>query len=944
VTDDDWQSIEAAFHHAISLAGDEREAFVADFEARDPALGERLRALVEADRKSDSNLEAPIESGVKAMAQATVDPWLGRRIAAWTITRRVATGGMGAVFAAERSDGQFEQRVAIKLMNAQLLAPDAIARFKAERQILADLNHPYIAKLHDGGTTEDGVPYLVMEYVDGLPIDRHCDLGNMTIDERLSLFMKVCDAVDYAHRRLTVHRDLKPSNILVDAHGNPKLLDFGIAKLLDEHALNMTVAVTRDGARAMTPEYASPEQVRGQPVSVATDVYSLGVLLYRLMTGQSPYGASVTTPLEYERAIIEQDPKRPSTVFSGTGRSSAGGTRGLTDRQLRNRLSGDLDNIALKTLQKEPERRYPSVSALAADVGRYLRHEPVEARGNDWLYVTKKFVVRNARGVALTIAVVAGIAALVTFYTLRLADERDRANLSAAEAREVAGFLTDMFASASPHVAQGEPVTAVDLLEQGREKIGALGEQPELQAELYRIMGSSYTALGYTGESIPMLETALALKQSVQPDDRLGIAEAMHNLSEAHRQHGQRSEAEVLMRQSLDLLVAELGDQDERVARTKARLGVVLFDLRRVDEGFRLLQEALDTKIALGTGDDLMAIDIRANMANSLDLQGRYEEALALHDETIALSRTMEGELAPNTIIRMGNRALVLNRLGRFDEAIAQIDEAIERGEKVWPENADQIAFMIGVRAATLKRVGRFEESLRDYRQAEEMTRSGIGEDNTRYVARLRGVGSVLAEMGRFDEAEATDRQALEIAGRVDGEDGYQAALLYLLLGMLMNDQHEFAAAEPLLRRAESLRDLLGNNSTLVAQKHLAMSLSGQGRFDEAEELFKDVLAKAEDSYGPQSASLIGYLVAASHHYRDAGNPQRAVEFSSRAFDIARLEKHRGYVDSVYAVAEHGLTLAALGRRDEAAPLIVEARKQFTEYYGPDDARVAELN
>jgi len=944
VTTDEWQNIEAAFHHAISLAGDEREAFLADFEARNPALGDRLRALVEADRNSDVNLEAPIESGVKAMAQSSVDPWLGRQIAAWRITRRIATGGMGAVFAAERCDGQFEQSVAIKLMNAQLLSPDAIARFKAERQILADLNHPYIAKLHDGGTTEDGVPYLVMEYVDGLPIDRHCDQRNMTLEARLALFVKVCDAVDYAHRQLTVHRDLKPSNIIVDANGDPKLLDFGIAKLLDEHALNMTIAVTRDGARAMTPEYASPEQVRGQPVSVATDVYSLGVLLYRLMTGQSPYGASVTTPLEYERAIIEQDPKRPSTIFSGTGHSVAGDTRGLTDKQLRNRLSGDLDNIALKTLQKEPERRYLSVSALAADVGRYLRHEPVEARGNAWAYIAKKFVVRNARGVALTIVIVGGIAALVTFYTLRLADERDRANLSAAEAHEVAGFLTDMFESASPHVAQGEPVTAVDLLEQGREKIDALDEQPELQAELYRIMGSSYTALGYTGESIPMLEKALALKQSNRPDDRLGIAETMHNLSEAHRQHGQRAEAEALMRRSLEILVAELGDQDERVARTKARLGVILFDVRRIDEGYRLLQEALDTKIALGTGDDVMAIDIRANMANSLDNQGHYDEALALHEETIALSRRMEGELAPNTIIRMGNRALVLIRIGRYNDAIEQIDEAIERGEQVWPENADQLAFMTGVRAASLKRVGRYEESLRDYRRAEEMTRRGIGEDNTRYVARLRGLGSVLAEMGRFDEAESTERQALEIAGRVEGEDGYQAALLYLLLGMLMNDRHDFAAAEPLLRRANSLRDVLGVHSALVAQNQLAVSLSGQGRFDEADKLFADVLKQAELVHDSQSASLISYLVAVSRHYRDVGNPQRAVEFSARAFEIARLEEHRGYVDSAYAIAEHGLTLAALGRMDEATPLITEARKQLTEYYGPDDLRVAELN
>ena len=944
MTTDDWQRIETAFQQALSLHGRERQAFLENFARDHPALRDQLEALIAADAGDDDMLQAPIAGKVRALAEETRDPWIGRHVGAWTITERIASGGMGSVFLADRSDGQFEQQVAVKILSAQLLSPDTVTRFRTERQILAGLNHPYIAQLHDGGTTDEGVPYLVMEHVTGLPIDAHCDEYSLGIDERLALFRKVCDAVDYAHRQLTVHRDLKPSNILVDSNGHPKLLDFGIAKLLDASAANMTVAVTRDGARAMTPEYASPEQVRGEPVSVATDVYALGVLLFRLMTGQSPYGLTDGTPLDYERAIVDEEPKRPSTIVTATGDASrVSERRGLTDKQLRGRLQGDLDNILLKTLQKEPERRYLSAMSLSADIGRYLQHEPIEARGNDWAYIARKFAVRHARGLATTVVVVAAIATLVAFYTVRLADERDRANLAAAQAREVSTFLTDMFASASPHVAQGETVTAFDLLQQGRDNIDSLHGQPTLQAELYRIMGRSYTALGDTGTAIPVLERSLALKREQSASDTFDIAETLHNLSEARRQHGDREIAERLMRESLNLLIAEVGDRDERVARTKARLGVILFDLKRIDEGFELLQSALETKIGLGTGDDLLAIDIRGNMANSLDDQGQFEDALALHDETIALSRRIEGELAPNTIIRMANRGLVLSRLGRYDEAIAQLDEAIERGERVWPETADQLAYMIGARAADLKRVGRFDESLGGYRRAAELTRRGLGEDNTRYAARLRGVGSALLEMWRLDEAEAMFQEALAIADRKLGDDNYMAAQLYLFLGRTFNRKKEFIAAENALRSAERLGDMLTRHNLLAVRIEIAAALSGQGNNAEALRAFEEVLADAEAVFAAGSPRRIDFLVPLSRHLRNSGDTERALQYSTRAFDIARIKAHRGHVTAAEAVAEHALALDAAGRSDEAAPLLDEARKRMTELFDADDPRVAEL-
>ncbi len=941
---DDWQKIEAAFEAALSLEGDARAAFVDAFERSEPDLGQQLRKLLAADEGGDADLRGKIESAAESLTSAGGDPWIGREIGAWTITRRLAGGGMSAVFLAERSDQQYSQTVAVKVMAAQLLMPEAISRFKSERQILANLNHPYIAKLIDGGSTDDGLPFLVMEYVQGLPIDQHCDEQKLTIDQRLGLFRNVCNAVDYAHRNLIVHRDLKPSNILVDGNGDPKLLDFGIAKLLDAGAYNNTIAMTREGSRAMTPEYASPEQVRGEPISVSTDVYALGVLLFRLMTGQSPYGATLSTAREYERAIVETDPRRPSTVITAPDADvEIVERRDTSAERLRRRLVGDLDNIVLKTLQKEQERRYPTASALSADIRRFLAHEPVEARGDDWIYKSTKFAVRNARGLLIAAIVLIGGASLVTYYTLRIADERDRANLAAAESREVSSFLSGLFASASPFASQGETITAIDLLDQGREQIDQLDDQPLLQAELYRIMGSSYTALGETDTSVPLLEKALAAKRPARPRDELSIAETLENLSEAHRQHGESEVAEEYLRRALAIREAELGPNNNVVADTKGRLGVVLFDRRKREEGLQILQEALATKNALGSGEDSAAIDMHGNIANSLDSLGRYEEAISLHQETIALSKRVDGELHPNTIIRMSNLGLTMMRQGEVEDAVDQFSEAILLGQQVWPPNHDQLAFMTGAKAAGLKRLGRLEDSLQQYNAAAEMTRQGIGEDNTRFVARLRGVGSILMDMRQFDEADVTFNRALALAIELEGDDGYHATVLRVFLGQSKVDQMQYAAAESYLRDAIKSSGKLGRASALIAKNELAIAISAQGRYDEAQPLFLEALAEKESTNGPTSPALLGFLSETGAHYRRAGDLTKALEYGERAYPIAHAKAAEGSLTAAQAIADYARTLGELGRSDDAQKYYREAHGYLLAAYGPDDDLVADL-
>ena len=923
MADDNWTRLEAAFQEAVGLAGDERESFIQTLAAKEPSLAEQLRKLLAADANNDDESHSPISATVESLANAAKDPFVGRQFGAWTITKRLAGGGMGAVFLADRTDQQYSQTVAIKVMAAQLLATEAISRFRAERQILANLNHPYIAQLIDGGSTDDGLPYLVMEYIDGLPIDQHCDENKLSLEQRLDLFRKVCAAVDYAHRNLVVHRDLKPSNILIDSNGNPKLLDFGIAKLLEAEAYQHTMAMTREGMRAMTPEYASPEQVRGESISVATDVYALGMLLFRLMTGASPYDVPVTTSRDYEAAILDINPRKPSTAITAADTpETVFASRSVTLDRLRKQLAGDLDNIALKALQKEPERRYATASDLSKDIGRYLAHEPVEARGDEWSYKARKFVVRNARGLAITGTVVAGIAVLVTFYTIQLADERDRANLAAAQASEVSDFLTGLFESASPHEAKGDVVSAIDLLQQGSERIEALEQQPKVKAELMRIMASSMTALGQLDQSIPMLERVLAYKEAEDPPNLISISQTTHNLAEATRQNRDLERAEHYGRRTLDIARQELGENDSDTAFVMARLGVILFDAHKVDEALELEQRALDIMIANGDGETSNAIDIRGNIGNVLSSLGRYTEAETLMRENIALSERVDGELHPNTIIRRSNLAQVLTRLGKFDEAVEVFDGCIEAGHKVWPENHDQIAYMTGARGGVLKRLGRMDEALADYQAAQAMTRARVGEDHLLYVARLRGTGSVLMDMRRYAEAEATFNEALAKAIRLQGEDASLATQLRFFLGRLANDRKRYDDATQYLQRALQHRTQLPGNYQTMAMVELADALSTLGRLDDAEPLLLQALTDKEKAAGHDNPTVLPFLGVATAHYRRAGDLDRSLAYGKRIAAIVANDEQALVWSGALALLEYGDTLQAMG--DSSAAAVME--------------------
>ena len=482
-----WRRVKDIFHEAVALPPEQRAVFLDQACQTNEAIRGEVRALLEAETGKLPFLEKPLLTQGFA-ADAPLKP--GDRLGAYQIERELGAGGMGRVYRAVRADGLFERVVAIKVLKHGLDSKNLLVRFQKERQILAHLNHPNIARLYEGGVTEEGWPYFVMEYVAGVAIDRYCRDRWLTVRQRLDLFREVCDAVHYAHRHLVIHRDLKPANILVAESGAPKLLDFGIAKLLNPPSVQ-SLTLTELGNLPMTPEYASPEQVRGESVTTSSDVYALGVLLYELLTGKRPYSLTGQTAEAVRRIVVEYQPLKPSIAVMGEPPSSDPAAQSPEKRRtkpgpirqdlakLRRALVGDLDNIVLMALRKEPERRYHSAEQFSGDLGRFLRGLPVLARKETWTYLTAKLIARYR--IAMFAAALAFL--LLLAFTAIVGFQHQKVKREQVRATRISEFLKGIFAGTSPFDTGGEKVTALWMLEQAANR----GSAPILsKSPIYR--------------------------------------------------------------------------------------------------------------------------------------------------------------------------------------------------------------------------------------------------------------------------------------------------------------------------------------------------------------------------------------------------------------------------------------------------------------------------
>ena len=660
-----WNEIEALFESALDRQCEERITWLHGA-CDDSQLRAEVERLLKAHERAGGVLDSPA-------VLASEPPDVRRqRIGPYRLLREIGSGGTSVVYLAER-EAPYRQCVALKLLRPCLAMSDLVRRFLAERQILATLDHPSIARLLDGGVSEDGRPYFVMELVEGEPITDYCDAHRLSVDERLVLFERVCEAVQHAHRNLVVHRDLKPSNILVTPEGEVKLLDFGIAKLLDPEAVPTAVPHTRTGFCPMTPEYASPEQIRGGPITTATDVYQLGVVLYELLAGRRPYAMEGQTLGEVERTICEREPPPPSGAVmqeEDIAPQQIADTRGVSVSELQRTLRRDLDTIVQKALRKEPTRRYASVEQLSADVERYRSGQPVLARPATVGYRLRKFAERHRGGVAATVLFVlllGGYAATVTLQAQRIVEERDHARLEAMKALHVKDFLIELFGSAAESV---EDTTALmDGLAGGADRVQRdLADHPEIRAEMLSALGAVYERLGQTEAARPLVEEALSARRMAFAAPHAEVAATLRHLAELEQQAGRMARAEVLYRDALDQLRAVRGKGHVSVAQVQRELAVLLEAKGQNDAAAALYAAALPIyRRELGAAHGQTAALLRSFA--SLTCETGDDAAVALYDEALALELERLGESHSRIGAIHGELGTCLMSLARFRSA-----------------------------------------------------------------------------------------------------------------------------------------------------------------------------------------------------------------------------------------------------------------------------------
>ncbi len=808
---DRWLVVSPHLDEVLELSDEERLGYLAELGIADPSIAADLDVLL--DEEQALRDEAYLEQDAQELL---AEPQLaGQVFGAYELVEPLGAGGMGTVWRARRSDGRFEGSAAIKLLSAALLGAQGAARFRREATILARLKHPHIAQLVDAGVSPIGQPYLVLECIAGDPIDRWCDDRSLDVASRLRLFLDVLAAVAYAHANLVVHRDLKPSNVMVSDEGRVKLLDFGIAKLLEQDGADPPTPVTLAAGRAFTPAFAAPEQILGERATTATDVYALGALLYLLLTGRHPSGGPGTSPAALLRAILETVPERLSDAacdprtpgeppLDSAERRAA--LRATTPERLRRELRGDLDTIVAKALKKRPEERYPSATALAEDLRRYLAQEPILARPDSLAYRAGKFARRNARSLAAAAAVALALTGVVAFYGNRLADERDRERLAAQKAAQVSDFLTGLLTNADPFEAagRGEP-TVQSLLDRGAARVEKnLAKEPEIQREMLALLGRIYERRGAYERALPLLVQAVALgRRTLGPSREL--ARSLNDLGVAQGKKAQWDAARATLEEALAMRRRLLGAAHPEVAVTESELGRVLLDQGRLEEAEAHSRRALAIRRqALGPADHETATSM-SDLGLLLRDKGDRAGAEALFREALEVTRRTRGPRHPDVAAALGNLALTVNERGDARAAEALFRESLAIGEAslghAHPANAQRRANLAGA----LRLQGKLAEAEAMNEEALAISRAALGRDHPAVSRQEVGLARVYLDEGRPADAEILLLHALDVEERSYSADDWRLAATESLLGDACTRLSRFSEAEPYLLRAAAL-------------------------------------------------------------------------------------------------------------------------------------------
>jgi tetratricopeptide (TPR) repeat protein len=918
----DRQRVAALFEQAVDLPDSERAAWVEAACGSDAALRSELERLLRADARAVAFMERPpplVSSAIEATARNNEAlPQFGP----WRALRRIGAGGMGEVWLAERSDGEFEQQAAVKQLAWP--TPGLLQRFRQERQILARLQHPDIARLIDGGVDERGAPYLVMEYVEGVPVTQHARDHALDLRARLRLFLRICGAVQYAHQNLVVHRDLKPSNIFVASDGALKLLDFGIAKVL---ATTDEAAQTQTAARLLTPDYAAPEQFSGDAITTATDVYALGVVLYELLADARPPRRVLTGAL----ADIDAPPP-PSTAGDRTG--------GVAWRR---ELRGDLDRIALAALEADPQRRYASAEALSGDVQRYLDGLPIGVRRSSRWYRFRKFARRHRYALAAAVFVVAvciGAAAV----SLR------QANLARAQARHAAAvqqFMSGVFAQANPDENKGQPISAQQLLQKGEEQLARMGAaQSALQIDVTAMLGGLYSDIGDTERAETLLKRALAGVDASLPDDVRGRVLVGVATLEAENKDSYDS---ALAHATEGLSALERAAEKDWTQIAMANRIIALCHVRRrePEAAIALLQRVTPVHATMLGGHPSEAL---ANeylvLGIALGDMSRFDEAEASFERGATMLRAFAGSDSRRVAHALNEEATVLYGRGDMARAETLHREVVNiNRERLGPDNINTLTATSNL-LGDIEGQGRIAEALPQRLALLDLAMASNALSPVRKAHHVDAVAIDYRELGRFAESEALTRKALAMIVEAQGPRARTSVLMLRHLGLILGFEGRYSEAEALLRDALAIQ-LEGSPMTSFAacglRRDIGTVLAQQHRYADAVAQLQALTADAcmvglsdNDSWRPRA------LADLSQAQLDNGDAGAAYATAQQALAYGRKALHDNYDlgSPLFAMARASL---ALERASDAEPLLREALALRSTVHPPDDPRILEV-
>ncbi len=870
-----WQKIQNLFHKAADFPESEQRTFLESECAKDPALVAEVIVLLKEDAHGASLLDGNIAEVAHQILHDSGNEHLTfKEFGPYRILSTLGEGGMGIVYLAERKD--LGSQVAIKILRDAWLSPARRELFAAEQRTLAQLNHPSIARLYDADNSPEGSPFFVMEYVEGVPLTLYCDKNNCSIHGRLQLFRAVCEAVLYAHQHAVIHRDLKPSNVLVKNDETVRLLDFGISKHIE--SLGESAEKTMTGLRLMTPAYAAPEQIRGEQVGIHSDVYSLGVILYELLSGRLPFDFSNQTPAQAEKILMQREPEKPSEVPGSVQRLP----QHRDDRAPASKAEwADLDVLCLTAMHKDSQRRYRSVEALIRDIDHYLKGEPLEAQPDTLVYRVRKFVTRNRQQVTAAALVSLLVVGLVIFFTVRLTIARNAALAEAARTQRIQKFMTNLFQGGDASAAPAESLRVVTLLDRGVQEAQSLNAEPGVQADLYETLGTIYQKLGKFDQANSLLNSSLEERKALYGSDTAPVAESMVALGLLRDDQAQLPEAERIVREGLAMSKRHLPSNHPAVAKAISALGKVLEDRGSYGQAIKTLDEAVRLQSLKGPATPELAVSL-FELANTHFYAGHYDVSESINERLLPMYRQIYGERHPRVADILINLGAIKFDLGHYPEAENYDRQALEIVQAWYGKDNPETASDLTLLARALVREDRYDEAVDLLQQSLAIKERVYGKVHPSVASTLNELGSAALLQHKNDVAEQDFLRMVDIYRQVYGEHHYLFGVALSNLGSVYSAREEWPRAEKIYRQVIPIfteSQSANHINTGVARIKLGRTLLRQKRFAEAEaesHAGYDLLVKQMD---PKVSWLVNARRDLAEEYDALKQPDQAAKF-----------------------------------------------------------------